>query len=182
MGKEHTFGVGINNYSFAINFMHYGEHLSPLDRGIAHHIFWLHYAEMGIIGVALYTLMTGTFMWICLRFILKRRDSLERVFAIGVLAAFIINWLIGTLEWNFRIIQITLAYFLLAGFVTSLDRVERERLQGDQDKQSRMAMLYMMMTQRRGPSKPAAARPPGRPPGRPPQVPARRPAAGTRRP
>ncbi len=166
MGKDYFFGVGINNYSYAINFMSYGEHLAPLDRGIAHHIFWLHYAEMGIIGVSLYTLLTGTFIWISLRFILKRRDSLERVFAIGVLTAFIINWLIGTLEWNFRIIQITLAYFLLAGFVTSLDRVERRRLQEDQAKRSRMAMLYLMMTQRRGSSGQGAPEPAVAPPRR----------------
>jgi O-antigen ligase len=82
MGKDYFFGVGINNYSYAINYMVYGEDLAPLDRGIAHHIFWLHYAEMGIIGVILFVLLTGTFMWIAVRFILKRRDSLERVFAI----------------------------------------------------------------------------------------------------
>ena len=128
MGDDYFLGVGLNNYSYAINYMPYGDHLSSVDRGIAHHIFWLHYAELGILGVILYTLMTGTFMWIALRFIFQRRDGLERVFAIGVLTAFAINWLIGTFEWNFRIIQITLAYFMLAGFVSSLGRVERQRI------------------------------------------------------
>ena len=149
MGHDYFFGVGINNYSYVINYMVYGEDLAPLDRGIAHHIFWLHYAELGIIGVILYVLLTGTFMWIALRFILKRRDSLERVFAIGVLTAFIINWLIGTLEWNFRIIQITLAYFMLAGFLTSLDRVERDRIKLDQTRERRLLMMYLMMQRRR---------------------------------
>jgi O-antigen ligase len=147
MGDDYFFGVGINNYSYAINYMKYGEDLAPLDRGIAHHIFWLHYAELGIIGVILFVLMTGTFMWIALRFILKRRDSLERVVAIGVLAAFIINWLIGTLEWNFRIIQITVAYFMLAGFVTSLDRVERERIEKERNDKRRLAIWFWMMKQ-----------------------------------
>jgi hypothetical protein len=154
MGHDYFFGVGINNYSYVINYMVYGEDLAPLDRGIAHHIFWLHYAELGIIGVILYALLTGTFMWIALRFILKRQDSLERVFAIGVLTAFFINWLIGTLEWNFRIIQITVAYFMLAGFVTSLDRVENERIGLDQDRERRLLMMYLMM-QRRGHRKPS---------------------------
>ena len=139
MGDDYFFGVGINNYSYAINYLHYGENLSQLDRGIAHHIFWLHYAELGILGVILYILLTGTFMWIALRFILQRRDGLERVFAIGVLTAFAINWLIGTLEWNFRIIQITLAYFMLAGFVSSLDRVERQRIKKKKSIRHRMA-------------------------------------------
>jgi len=149
MGDDYFFGVGINNYSYAINYMPYGEDLAPLDRGIAHHIFWLHYAELGIIGVVLYVLMTGTFMWIALRFILKRRDSLERVVAIGVLAGFVINWLIGTLEWNFRTIQITVAYFMLAGFVTSLDRVERARIEKERNDKRRLALWFWMMTQGR---------------------------------
>ena len=149
MGHDHFFGVGINNYSYAINYLPYGEDLAPLDRGIAHHIFWLHYAELGIIGVVLYVLLTGTFMWITLRFIWKRRDSLERVVAIGVLAGFIINWLIGTLEWNFRTIQITVAYFMLAGFVTSLDRVERERHKNERNEKRRLALWFWMMHQGR---------------------------------
>jgi O-antigen ligase len=140
MGGDYFLGVGLNNYSFAINYLPYGEHLAALDRGIAHHIFWLHYAELGVLGLILYILMTGTFMWVALRFILKRKDSMERVFAIGVLTAFIINWLVGTLEWNFRIIQITLAYFMLAGFVTSLDRVERERIGKEKNRKRQLAV------------------------------------------
>lgn len=147
MGQDYFFGVGLNNYSFAINYLPYGEDLSPLDRGIAHHIFWLHYAELGIIGVILFVLMSGTFMWIALRFIFKRKDSLERVFAIGVLAAFVINWLIGTLEWNFRTIQITIGYFMLAGFVTSLARVERERIEREINEKRQLALWYWMMAQ-----------------------------------
>jgi hypothetical protein len=152
MGDDYFLGVGLNNYSFAINYMPYGKDLAELDRGIAHHIFWLHYAELGILGVILYVLMTGTFIWIALRFILKRRDSQERVFAIGIFTAFVINWLIGTLEWNFRIIQITLAYFMLAGFVTSLDRVEQQRIK--KSKSSR----FLFAHRRRPRTRPAALR------------------------
>jgi hypothetical protein len=149
MGDDYFLGVGINNYSYAINYLPYGEHLAPLDRGIAHHIFWLHYAELGIVGVVLYVGMTATFMWIALRFVLRRKDSLERVVAIGVLAGFVINWLIGTLEWNFRTIQITVAYFMLAGFVTSLDRVERERVRKEKREKRRLAMWLWMTSQAR---------------------------------
>lgn len=152
MGDDYFFGVGLNNYSYAINYMRYGDNLSELDRGIAHHIFWLHYAELGFLGVILYVLMTGTFIWIALRFILKRRDSLERIFAIGIFTAFVINWLIGTLEWNFRIIQITLAYFMLAGFVASLDRIERLRFK------KRKGVRYELAYGRRPTTNPANVR------------------------
>lgn len=158
MGGDYFFGVGLNNYSYAINYMPYGEPLAPLDRGIAHHIFWLHYAELGIIGVLLFVLLTGTFLWIAARFIFRREDSLERVFAIGILAGFIINWLIGTLEWNFRTIQITVGYFMLAGFLTSLERVERERVGKAKAERQRMALWYWMMGQaRRAPGAPPHA-------------------------
>jgi cell division protein FtsW (lipid II flippase) len=152
MGDDYFFGVGLNNYSYAINYMPYGEDLAKLDRGIAHHIFWLHYAELGILGVISYILLTGTFIWIALRFILKRRDSLERVFAIGIFTAFVINWLIGTLEWNFRIIQITLAYFMLAGFVTSLDRIEQRRIRKNK------SIKYQLAHGRRPTANPATLR------------------------
>jgi len=156
MGGDYFLGVGLNNYSFAINYLPYGEHLAALDRGIAHHIFWLHYAELGVIGLILYILMTGTFMWVALRFILKRKDSMERVFAIGVLTAFIINWLVGTLEWNFRIIQITLVYFMLAGFVTSLDRVERERISKEKNKKRQLDVRRRRVASRVPPCQPLA--------------------------
>ncbi|MCC7280279.1 MAG: O-antigen ligase family protein [Chromatiaceae bacterium] len=166
MGHDYFFGVGLNNYSYAINYMPYGEDLAPLDRGIAHHIFWLHYAEMGIIGVILYALLTATFIWIGLRFILKRQDGLERVVAIGILVAFVINGLVGTLEWLFRQIQVTLAYFIFAGFLVSLDRVERERLKKNRDIKSRLAMWYLMMNQRQAPPEPGKPNLGGRPSGR----------------
>ena len=70
--------------------------------------------------------------------------------AIGVLAGFIINWLIGTLEWNFRTIQITIGYFMLAGFVASLDRVERERITKARNDKRRLAQWFWMMSQARG--------------------------------
>ena len=35
MSHDYFFGVGINNYCYAINYMPYGQNLSQLDRGIA---------------------------------------------------------------------------------------------------------------------------------------------------
>ena len=53
MGHDYFFGVGINNYSYAINYMPCGEHLFPLNRDMAHKIFWLHIADLCSIGVFL---------------------------------------------------------------------------------------------------------------------------------
>lgn len=127
MGEDYFFGVGLNNYSYAINHMKYADRLGELDRGIAHHIFWLHYAELGVFGVVLFSLMTGGFMYFLAKFIAKRKDGLERVLAIGILIAFMINSLVGTLEWLWKQSQIMMFYFMLAGIAMSLCRVEKER-------------------------------------------------------
>ena len=149
MGGDNFFGVGLNNYSFAINYMEYGENLSKLDRGIAHHIFWLHYAELGLIGLLLFVAMTARFKWLLLRFILKRKDGIERVFAIGILVSFIVLWLIGTLEWNFRTTQLSIVYFMLAGFATSLARLEKSRIRVEKNTRQKKLFWYAFMTGRR---------------------------------
>jgi len=157
MADDYFFGVGFNNFSFAINFMKYKDGIIPLDRGIAHHIFILHYAELGIIGLTLFVLMTFGFVVITISFILKRKDSLERNFAIACLTGFVVTWLIGTLEWNFRTLQITLTYFMFAGFATSLERVESERIK--QTKQDRLRMIYIQTLACRTHSKAMKGRP-----------------------
>lgn len=141
MGEENFLGIGLNNYSYAVNFMKYGENLGELDRGIAHHIFWLHYAELGIIGAVLFTLMTGGFMVYALYFISQRKDSLARMIAIGIFAAFTVSWMIGMLEWAWKQIQITVAYFWYAGLLMSLGRQEQEQAQNK--KMSLMQKFYL---------------------------------------
>ncbi|MBK1630602.1 hypothetical protein CKO31_07555 [Thiohalocapsa halophila] len=129
MGDTRFLGIGLNNYSYGTAYVdQYRDSLPPIDHGgLAHHIYWLHYAELGVIGRALFILLMLGFMAVMLRFILRRRDSLERVFTVGVLAGFVIAMLIGLLEWNWRQSQMTLTYMMLAGVVCALPRVERER-------------------------------------------------------
>ncbi|WP_295582939.1 O-antigen ligase [uncultured Lamprocystis sp.] len=150
LGDTHLFGIGLNNYSFAGAYIEqFREQLPPVDQGgLAHHIYWLHYAELGIVGAALFILLMLGFIAVMLRFILKRKDGLERVFAIGVLAAFIIAMLIGTLEWNWRQTQMTLTYMMFAGFACSLPRVERERLR--EERRKKQQLQVMMVYAQRG--------------------------------
>ncbi|MEE4316933.1 MAG: O-antigen ligase family protein [Erythrobacter sp.] len=130
MGTTHFLGIGLNNYSFGTGYVeHYKDHLPPIDHGgLAHHIYWLHFAELGIIGRTLFVLMMLGFIAILLRFIVKRQDGLERIFAVGLLAGFAIAMLIGKLEWNWRQTQLTFTYLMFGGFACALMRVETERL------------------------------------------------------
>ncbi|MCG6942379.1 MAG: O-antigen ligase family protein [Thiohalocapsa sp.] len=143
MGNTHVLGIGLNNYSFGSGFMEqYRDQLPPIDQGgLAHNIYWLHFAELGFVGRSLWVLLMLGFIVVLLRFILKRRDSLERIFAVGLLAGFVIAMLIGKLEWNFRQTQLTFTYLMMAGFASSLARVEAERLQAARQRKQQMLAL-----------------------------------------
>lgn len=142
MGSSSFFGIGLNNYSFASGFLAYRDILPPIDQGgLAHHIYWLHYAELGPLGVVLFVWLMGGFIVYTMRFVLKRRDGFERVFAIGVLSGFVIAMLIGTLEWNFRQTQLSFTYFLFAGLAMALPRVEASRRAAARQRRLREQLL-----------------------------------------
>jgi hypothetical protein len=149
MGDTHFLGIGLNNYSFGTGFaQQYMDHLPPIDHGgLAHHIYWLHYAELGLIGRTLFVLMMLGFIVILLRFIIKRHDGVERIFATGVLAGFVIAMLIGKLEWNWRQTQLTFTYMMLGGFACSLARVEAERLLAARRRRQQMLAMLMLARQ-----------------------------------
>jgi hypothetical protein len=157
MGETHVLGIGLNNYSFGTAFVEeYRDQLPPIDRGgLAHHIYWLHYAELGVIGRTLFVLLMLGFIVVLLRFIQKRRDSLPRIFATGVLAGFLIALLIGKLEWNWRQTQLTFTYLMFGGFACALARVEAERLlAARRRKQQMLAMMLLAHQQGRGGRRP----------------------------
>lgn len=152
MGSTHFFGIGLNNYSFAGGYIeHYRDILPPIDQGgLAHHIYWLHYAELGIVGVTLFALMMIGFILIMFHFILGRKDGLERILAIGLMVAFVIAMMIGKLEWNWRQTPMTMTYMMLAGLACSLPRVERERLAAEKRKRQQRAAMLLYARQQAG--------------------------------
>jgi hypothetical protein len=149
MGETHVLGIGLNNYSFGTAFVEeYRDQLPPIDQGgLAHHIYWLHYAELGVIGRTLFVLLMLGFIGILLRFIWQRRDGLERIFAVGLLLGFLIAMLIGKLEWNWRQTQLSLTYLMMAGFGCSLARVEAERLLAKRRRKQQLLALAAYASQ-----------------------------------
>lgn len=127
MGNTSIFGIGLNNYSFVGSQSPFAEFLGILDAGgLAHHIYWLHYAELGPLGPMLWIALMVGFIFYFGLFILKREDNIATVFTIGVMTGFIIAMLIGTLEWNFRQSQMTLTYLMFAAFTLSLPRLMKD--------------------------------------------------------
>ncbi len=126
MGEDHFFGIGINNFSYALNETGYSRFVPfEVDRGIVHNIYLLHVAELGWIGLGVFLLMIGSFFLMALRIILLRRDNLISWVAIGIFAGMATLWVQSLLEWAFRQTYLTVEFYLLAGFLAALPRVDQ---------------------------------------------------------
>jgi len=127
MADHNWLGVGLNNYSHAINETQFSRFIPlKMDRGIVHNIFLLHAAEMGWIGLALFVSLILYFQWMAARLIFKRLDNIVSWVAIGIFAAMASLWIQSTLEWAFRQTYITVEYFMLAGFLAALPRILKQ--------------------------------------------------------
>jgi len=127
MANDHLLGVGLNNYSHAINETSSSRFIEKeVDRGIVHNIHQLHASETGWIGLIVFVLMTGNFVRLGMQQINKHRDNLASAFAVGISTGTIVHWSRGFLEWVFRQTYITVKFFLLAGFLTALTRVDTD--------------------------------------------------------
>ena len=129
MANDHLFGVGINNYSHAINETDYIRFIdNPVDRGIVHNIYLLHACEMGWPGLVVFLLMIANFFLIGLRMVRKRRDNTLSYFATGIVVAMFTLWFQSSLEWLFRQTYVTVQFFMLAGFLAALPRIDRQMM------------------------------------------------------
>ena len=127
MANDHLFGVGINNYSHVINETEYVRFIeNPVDRGIVHNVYLLHACEMGWPGLVVFLLMIGNFLRIGLQMIHKRRDNVLSFFATGIVVGMFALWFQSLLEWAFRQTYITVQFFMLAGFLAALPRIDRQ--------------------------------------------------------
>ena len=150
MAKDTFFGVGLNNYSHVINETGYARFI-PLesDRGIVHNVFWLHASEMGWAGLAVFLLMIGNFFLMAVRYMLRRRDDITSWMATGIFAAMVTLWVQSSLEWAFRQTYLTVEFFLLAGFLAALPRLERSMRRERRDRKLRRVWLAYAMAQGR---------------------------------
>jgi O-antigen ligase len=146
MANAHFFGVGINNYSHVINNTEYMNFIEKeVDRGIVHNIYLLHACEMGWIGMVVFILMIGNFFIIGFRLIRKRRDNTVSFMAIGIVVAMFTLWFQSMLEWLFRQTYVTVEFFMLAGFLAALSRVDQDIIRRKKMDMMRIAMMMKLM-------------------------------------
>jgi len=132
MIRERFFGVGINNFSYAIGHTHLGEK-APLneeridrDDGVAHHIYYLTGAEMGWPGLLAFFFMIGGILFRCLWLIRKVKNNSITVYAIGLFAGMITLHIQGLLEWVFLQTNIWFIFCALSGTIAALGRLGLE--------------------------------------------------------
>ena len=127
MANSGWLGIGINNYSHAVNNTDFSRYVPlEIDRGIVHNVYLLHAAEMGWIGLAVFLLLIGRVIWIAVGITIKRENNIVSHIAIGILASMLALWLQSSLEWAFRQTYIVVEYFMLAGFLAALPRVRKK--------------------------------------------------------
>jgi cell division protein FtsW (lipid II flippase) len=147
MAQDTFFGVGVNNYSHVINETGYARFV-PLenDRGIVHNVYYLHASEMGWIGLLVFLLMIGNFLLMAVRYIRRRRDDITSWMATGIFVGMITLWLQSLLEWAFRQTYITVEFFLLAGFLAALPRLQRSIQRQQRVRKAQQVWLAQMMS------------------------------------
>jgi hypothetical protein len=147
MAQDTFFGVGVNNYSHVIDESGYARFV-PLenDRGIVHNVYYLHASEMGWIGLLVFLLMIGNFLLMAVRYIRRRRDDITSWMATGIFVGMITLWLQSLLEWAFRQTYITVEFFLLAGFLAALPRLQRSIQRQQRVRKAQQVWLAQMMS------------------------------------
>ena len=150
MAQDTFFGVGLNNYSHVINETGYARFI-PLenDRGIVHNVYWLHASEMGWVGLVVFLLMIGNFFLMAVRYMLRRKDDITSWMATGIFVGMATLWLQSLLEWAFRQTYLTVEFFLLAGFLAALPRLERSMKRERRNRKLRLAWLAHASAQAR---------------------------------
>ncbi|MCJ8344673.1 O-antigen ligase family protein [bacterium] len=127
MGQNFVFGVGLNNFSYMMGHSKYGEKGPDLangdkDDGVAHHIYWLTFAEQGFLGLIA---LVGLVLWsllLALGIIIRSKSEINRAFAVGLFASLFTLHFQGFLEWILRQTNVWFLFCVIFGVLSSLSQ------------------------------------------------------------
>lgn len=127
MAAEHPFGVGINQFSNALEHLGYagraGLDVSGYDASaIVHNIYRLNAAELGLPGLLAYLILIGGPLALAISGAARAGDTARGAVLLGCAVAFGASYLQGTLEWLSRQTAFAYLYFMLAAMVAALHR------------------------------------------------------------
>jgi O-antigen ligase len=149
-------GVGINSFSYVLTRTPaYNGHIVVManeeQAGVAHHIYLLTAAETGYPGILLFLFCLLRWWLMMLRAGLRGK-TFERTYLLGYFLGFGCFFLIGFLEWAFRISPVS--YFVAVNMAVATSLASRQR-------QAAPALLRRVKTGPIDPRRPASAGPAG---------------------
>jgi hypothetical protein len=81
-----------------------------------------------------------------MRYMLKRKDNITSWMAIGVFAGMCTLWVQSWLEWAYRQTYITVEFYLFAGFLAALPRLDRAIRKRRKMERAKRAWLEQQLT------------------------------------
>ncbi len=146
MANEHTFGTGLNSYSWTLANTDYYWYVyaeeqdtikdeeefreSPMGQsrlGTAHHIYYLFAAEMGWPGMIVFIMFIGNYYLHNIVLLFRIKDDYYQAILLGLFVGFSTLHLQGLLEWIFRQTQVFFLFCLLSGLMVATGRVARHK-------------------------------------------------------
>jgi O-antigen ligase len=124
MARDSSFGVGLNNFSQALTqISRYRDHLVVMKNeeygGVVHHIYWLTAAEMGFVGLALFLIVIGRFLWGSLKWA-RANQSIYGTLLYAIALGYLTLHLSGFLEWAFRITPVSYLFVIVSALASWL--------------------------------------------------------------
>ncbi|RJO64999.1 MAG: O-antigen ligase family protein [Myxococcales bacterium] len=121
MADEHVFGIGLNNYPYALAETPYARHINYVkeEAGLCHHIYWLFAGETGYVGLGAYLLFMAGFFVRAVQLMLARPPNEYAALGVGVFGSFIGFHLHGLLEWAFRQAFIMYLFFIICALLAA---------------------------------------------------------------
>ena len=130
MIADHPEGIGVNAFSQEMALSQYGAHVRVMANesppGVAHNIYLLTAAELGVCGLAVFMYLMARFQWMAVRTAIGRAGP-ESMLAAAVALGMICTHLSGMLEWVFRITAIHYQFIFSAGLAVALHRLRFTR-------------------------------------------------------
>ncbi len=131
MAADHLFGVGLNNYYYAVSELRaYAKYfnLEAERAGVCHHIYNLFAAETGYPGLFAFLMLLFVFYWPAFKLALARPPTMYTTIGLGIFAGFTALHIHGLLEWIWRQLPITYLFFAICGvLIAAEEHAKREK-------------------------------------------------------